>query len=133
MNGKKFSIILNDKGNIQEALNQLNYECDYTINQLQEQISGLINSTSLDNVEISDKSEFTKAVNSLITTKTNVLKVKLDIYKILTEILKFNGNSEAAIGSLKKDNALDAIDVNAIKRQLQKKEGEKAEKVEYKI
>jgi DNA-binding ferritin-like protein len=120
---KNNGIELNSKLNLQTYLNELYHESENLVNQIQEEINKLSNSTSLSQSTIEEKSDYAKAINSLMTNKINVLKIKLDINKVAAEILKFGGDENGALNALNKNKALNtqAINVKDIQEMLKNK------------
>ena len=78
-------------------LQELYEEADKNIVEIQNEINKLTNSVQL-NEEIMDaKAKYAKAVNDYISNKDKAIGRKLDIAKLMSEILKYNGNVKLAI------------------------------------
>jgi hypothetical protein len=138
----KKTIELNNKLNLQAYLNELYHEAERLINQIQGEIDKISVSTSLTNTTIEEKSDYAKAINALITSKSNALKLKLDVQKIATEILKFGGDETGALNAINKNKtvnnkALNIKDIQSIlmnnKQAENTNEPPESEKVIYKV
>jgi hypothetical protein len=103
---KRFQFALNNAQNLEVGLNEMLLELERYILQIQSEIDKLTNTTSLTNMEIDYKAEYSKAVHNLFGDKTNAMKLKLDLYKIVAEIFKANGSEKDALNELKKDKSL---------------------------
>ena len=57
----------------------------------------LANSVELNNEIVDAKAKYAKAMNDFITNKDKAIGRKLDIAKLMSEILKFNGNVKLAV------------------------------------
>jgi len=114
----KYKIVLNDKTNLQTGLNEIYHELDFLINQIQDEITKLSENTSLVDMTMDDKSEYAKAVHNLLVDKTNVMKLKIDVQKIVTEVLKTGGNEIDALNNLKKGKSVTAIDVKSLQKMI---------------
>ena len=65
--------------------------CQTLINELKE-------STPLRDEPIENKTKFAKAINDFAATKDKAIGRKMDVAKIMSEILKYAGNIEKVIG-----------------------------------
>jgi len=137
---RRFNIVLNDKVNLQTGLNELYHEAERLIKQIQEEIDKMTVSTSLNGLQMDEKSEYSRAVHNLIVDKTNALKLKLDVQKVVTEVLKFGGDENGALGSLNKTKALSGGVINPadIQKMIQNAASEQKtesepEKIIYKL
>lgn len=94
---KKYKLKLNSIEKIEELLQELYEEADKNIVEIQNEINKLTNSVQL-NEEIMDaKAKYAKAINDYITNKDKAIGRKLDIAKLMSEILKYNGNVKLAV------------------------------------
>ena len=94
---KKYKVITNSKENLEELLQEMYDECCRNVNETQNEISKLINSCNLKEEFMDGKAKYAKALNDFFTNKNKALNLKLDIAKILSDILKNNGDAEKAI------------------------------------
>ena len=89
---KRFKVKLNSPEKIEELLQELYNEACKNIEEIQTQMNKVANSVQL-NDEITDaKAKYAKAMNDFIVSKDKAIGRKLEIAKLLSEILKYNGN-----------------------------------------
>ena len=89
---KKYKLKLNSAQKIEELLQELYEEADKNIVEIQNEMNKLANSVQLDQEIVDAKAKYAKAMNDFITNKDKAIGRKLDIAKLMSEILKFNGN-----------------------------------------
>jgi hypothetical protein len=114
----KYKIVLNDKTNLQTGLNEIYHELDFLINQIQEEYTKLSENTSLADMSMDDKSEYAKSVHNLLVDKANVMKLKIEVQKIVTEVLKTGGNEISALNNMKSAKSVGAIDTKSLQKWL---------------
>ena len=94
---KKYKLKLNSAQKIEELLQELYEEADKNIVEIQNEMNKLANSVQLDQEIVDAKAKYAKAMNDFITNKDKAIGRKLDIAKLMSEILKFNGNFKLAV------------------------------------
>ena len=94
---KKYKLKLNSAQKIEELLQELYEEADKNIVETQNEMNKLANSVQLDQEIVDAKAKYAKAMNDFITNKDKAIGRKLDIAKLMSEILKFNGNVKLAV------------------------------------
>ena len=94
---KKYKLKLNSTQKIEELLQELYDEADKNIVEIQQQMNKLDNSVQLNNEIVDAKAKYAKSMNDFITNKDKAIGRKLDIAKLMSEILKFNGNVKLAV------------------------------------
>ena len=67
------------------------------INEIQNEMNKLVNSSPLATATFDDKAKYAKAVHDFIKDKTEAIKMRLDIAKFMGEIYKYDGNVAKAI------------------------------------
>lgn len=93
---KKYKIKLNSVEKIEELLQELYEESDKNIVEIQNEMNKLSNSVRLSEEIVDAKAKYAKAMNDFITNKDKAIARKLDIAKLMSEILKYNGNVKLA-------------------------------------
>jgi len=114
----KHKIVLNDKVSLQTGLNEIYVELDCLINQIQEEYTKVSENTSLVEMPMDDKAEYVKAVHNLLVDKTNVMKLKIDVQKIVTEVLKTGGNEGEAFKNLQKNKSVAGINIKELQKSM---------------
>ena len=94
---KKYKLKLNSAQKIEELLQELYEEAYKNIVEIQNEMNKLANSVQLDQEIVDAKAKYAKAMNDFITNKDKAIGRKLDIAKLMSEILKFNGNVKLAV------------------------------------
>ena len=93
----KFKIKINDINNVRDLLQECYELADSQIVQAQNEINKLANSTRLQDEIMESKSKYAKAINDYLKIKKDAITRKLEISKLLTEIVKHNGSLEDTI------------------------------------
>ena len=89
---KKIKIKLNNPARLEDLLQELYSEACQNIEQIQTEMNKLSNSIRL-NEEIMDaKTKYAKAMNDYIANKGKAINIKLDIAKLMSEVIKYQGN-----------------------------------------
>lgn len=94
---KKYKLKLNSAGKIEELLQELYEESDKNIVEIQNEMNKLSNSVQLSEEIVDAKAKYAKAMNDYISNKDKAIGRKLEIAKLMSEILKYNGNVKQAI------------------------------------
>lgn len=88
----RFKIEINNANNIRELL-QIAYNlADEQLIQAQNEINKLASATQLQNEVMDSKAKYAKAMNDYMGIKDKAISKKMEIAKLLTEILTHNGN-----------------------------------------
>lgn len=94
---KDYKLKLNSIEKIEELLQELYNETNKMVNEIQEQMNKISSSVSLNNEPMDAKAKYAKSMNDFLSNKEKAISRKLDIAKLMSEILKFNGNVKAVI------------------------------------
>ncbi len=120
----KFKIELNDAQNIREVL-QIAYNLsDAQIIQAQNEINKMATATKLQDEVMESKAKYGKIVNDYLSIIDKAISKKMEIAKLLTEILHHNGNVGAALS----DNQIagkQSFDLSKIKEMVKTMHDEK--------
>ena len=93
----KFKIELNNASNIRDLLQETYKLADQQLVQAQDEMNKLANATRLQDEVMDSKQKYSKAMNDYLTIKDKAIRTKLDIAKLMTEIMSHNGNVKEAI------------------------------------
>lgn len=93
---KRYKLKLNSVEKIEELLQELYEETDKVIVEIQNEMNKLTNSVDLSNEIMEAKAKYAKSMNDFISNKDKAIGRKLDIAKLMSEILKYNGNVKLA-------------------------------------
>lgn len=94
---KRYKLKLNSAQKIEELLQELYEEADKNIVEIQNEMNKLSMSVELNNEIVDAKAKYAKAMNDYISNKDKAIGRKLEIAKLMSEILKFNGNIKQAV------------------------------------
>lgn len=131
---KRYKLKLNSADKIEELLQELYNESCKNIETIQNEMNKLSNSINLNEEIVDSKTKYAKAMNDFITNKDKAIGRKLEIAKLMTEVLKFNGNisktfaESDAVGDWGEFMSMVNKDGNATAQN-----EEKEEKIEYQL
>lgn len=128
---KTYKVRLNSAEKIEELLQETYDYSQRLINEIQIEMNKLSQSTDLTQAMPDERSKYAKSMHDYITDKNKAISMKLDISKLLSEILKYNGDVNKAIteNSLSKDCS--SLNLDKIKQIISDSQNEERE--EYKI
>ncbi len=119
MESKRYKVKLNSVEKIEELLQEIYDQSCRQINEIQNEINKLTNSTNLgsDDITMDDKAKYFKAMHDMTTDKTKAIALKLDVAKFMGELVKKAGDIASVINdknftkktSLNLDEIRDAI------------------------
>lgn len=94
---KNYRLKVNSIEKVEELLQELYNETNKMVNEIQEQMNKLSSSVSLNQEPMDAKAKYSKAMNDFLSNKEKAISRKLDIAKLMAEIIKFNGNMKAVV------------------------------------
>lgn len=89
---KKYKLKINSPEKIEALLQELYNDACKNIEQVQNEMNKLANSVSLNDEAMDARAKYAKAMNDFIASKDRAIGKKLEIAKLMAEIIKFNGN-----------------------------------------
>lgn len=89
---KKIKIKLNNPARLEDLLQELYSEACQNIEQIQTEMNKLSNSIRLNDEIMDAKTKYAKAMNDYIANKGKAINIKLDIAKLMSEVIKYQGN-----------------------------------------
>ena len=115
MENKRIKVRLSSVEKIEELLQEVYDQACRQINEIQNEINKLINSTNLgsDDFTMDDKAKYFKAIHDLTGDKKSAIQTKLDIVKFMGEMVKHSGDAKAVVNdkSFAKRNSLNLNDI----------------------
>lgn len=93
----KLKIEVNDINNIRDILQEAYNLANEQIVQAQNEINKMASATQLQNETMDSKSRYGKIINDYLSIKDKAISKKVEIAKLLTEILNHNGNVGGAV------------------------------------
>lgn len=120
----KIKIELNSSEKLQTVLQEAYDLANSQIKYVQDELSKLTNSTTLKDTTIDEKSKYYKSVNDLLLVKDKAIGRKVDISKLLSEILKYNGSTDELLKDKKEVKKLDFSGIRDLIEKEQKNDKE---------
>ena len=115
MENKRIKVRLSSVEKIEELLQDVYDQACRQINEIQNEINKLINSTNLgsDDFTMDDKAKYFKAIHDLTGDKKSAIQTKLDIVKFMGEMVKHSGDAKAVVNdkSFAKRTSLNLNDI----------------------
>lgn len=129
---KRYKLKLNSAEKIEELLQELYNETCKNIESIQNEMNKLSSSINLNNEIVDSKTKYAKAMNDFITNKDKAIGRKIEIAKLMSEILKFNGNVSKTF------EESDAVGdwselMNIVNKNGNESNDKQEEKIEYKL
>ena len=99
MENKRIKVRLSSVEKIEELLQEVYDQACRQINEIQNEINKLINSTNLgsDDFTMEDKAKYFKSIHDLTGDKKSAIQTKLDIVKFMGEMVKHSGDAKAVV------------------------------------
>jgi len=120
----KFKIELNDSGNVRDVLQQAYDLSDAQIVQAQNEINKMATATRLQDEVMESKSKYGKIINDYLNIIDKSISKKVEIAKLMTEILHHNGNV-SGISSDSQMQGKQSFDLSKIKEMVKNMHEEK--------
>lgn len=121
----KYKVDLNNENNLRDLLQETYRLADEQIIQAQTCICKLISSTKLESEPMDSKAKYNKSINDYLTIKDKAIRSKLDIAKLLSEIINHNGDIANTMNSADGQGA--TIDIDKIRQMINEKSEESEE------
>lgn len=94
---KKFKVKLNSTEKVEQILQEIYDDAMRHMFLIQTKINELENSTKLADEQLDMKVKYAKAMHDYITDKEKCIGRKLDVSRLMAEVIKQNGNVESVI------------------------------------
>lgn len=117
MDNKRYRVRLNSAEKIEELLQEIYDQACRQLNEIQNEINKLVNSTNLgsDDFTMEDKAKYFKAIHDLMGDKKQAISAKFEIAKFMGEMIKHSGDADAVINdkNFSKRTSLNLNDIRA--------------------
>jgi len=90
----QFKIKLNSPEKTEALLQEIYEDVNRQMNLIQNKITELTESTTLVDAPLDAKAKYAKAIHDYLTDRDKSIGRKLDVSKLMVEVLKYNGNVE---------------------------------------
>lgn len=99
MENKRYKVKLNSVEKIEDLLQEIYDQACRQINEIQNEINKLTNSTNLgaDEITMDDKAKYSKAIHDFQNDKLKAISAKFEIAKFMGELIKRSGDAAAVV------------------------------------
>lgn len=120
MTNIKYKVRLNSIEKIEELLQEVYDQACRQINEIQNEINKLVNSTNLGNEDFTmdDKAKYFKAIHDLTGDKKSAIQTKLDIVKFMGEMAKRNGDASAVLNDKNFTKQRTALNLSSLREAI---------------
>ena len=94
---KKYKVELNSNDNLQDLLQEVYLLADEQIIQVQNEINKITNSVNMAELSPDEISKLSKSVHDFLNIKDRAISKKLEVSKLLSEVIEHNGNVNGAV------------------------------------
>lgn len=128
---KKFIVKINNNDKIEQLLQETyNLACQqYT--QIQSEINKIANNTKINVLDMDGKEKYGKIMNNYIALQQKSINQKFDIAKLMSEIVKYNGDIKGALDAAKV--APTTLDLNKLRNLVKNANQDENQVQEYSI
>lgn len=128
---KTYKVRVNSAEKIEELLQETYDYSQKLINEIQIEMNKLSQSTDLTQAMPDERAKYAKSMHDYITDKNKAINMKLDISKLLSDILKYNGDINKAINENASSKDSTSLNLEKIRQIISDSQND--EKEEYKI
>ena len=111
---KNFKVELNSADNLRDLVQNVIDLADTQINQARNEIEKLKKSTDLTQEVMDGKSKYAKAINDYLSVIDKAMAKKIDIAKLLNEVMSHNGDIKAVM----EDTQKQGFNINALQSMI---------------
>lgn len=126
---KNFKIELNSADNLRDLLQNVIELADEQIKQVQDEINKLKSSTDLTEEVMDGKAKYAKCINDYLSVKDKAMAKKIDVARMLNDVLSHSGDVKAAM----EENSKGAFNINTLQAMIDDTMSQKEKSSEKKI
>lgn len=112
----RLKINLNDGETVRQLAQEIYMLADEQLIQAQNEINKLSTATALHDEPMDAKAKYAKSINDYMTIKDKAIGQKLQVAKLLAEVMAHKGNVKDAMGDIQSGNA--SIDFKKIREMV---------------
>ena len=122
---KRYKVRLNSVNKVEELLQEIYDQACRQLNEIQNEINKLANSTNLGAAEIGmdEKAKYAKSMHDFLGDKNKAIATKLEIARFMGELIKHNGDVDSTLN----DQAFQkrtTLDLAGLRAEIQKSDGD---------
>ena len=121
----KFKVEVNDINNIRDILQQAYNLADEQLIQAQNEINKLATATKLQEEVMDSKAKYAKAMNDYMGIKDKAISKKMEIAKLLSEILNHANNANSGMLTDTSSGVKQSFDLSKIKEMVKNMHNDK--------
>jgi len=114
MDKRRYTIKLNNVDKIEQLLQETYNLASQQHKQIQDEINKIANTTTINQLDIDGKEKYAKIMANYISLQQKSIAQKQDIAKLMSEIVKHNGDINSAIDASK--NIPTTLDINKLRK-----------------
>jgi hypothetical protein len=114
MEKKRYTVKLNNVEKIEQLLQETYDLANRQTTQIQEEINKIANTTTINDLDIDGKEKYAKIMNGYISLQQKAIQQKFDVAKLMSEVLKHNGDVENTVNDTKAMSGM-KMDINALR------------------
>lgn len=119
----KVKIRINSNDKIEELLQETYNQACEQLTQVQEEMNKITKSTRLSDLTIDEKSKYAKIMHDYSGDKDKAIRAKMDIAKLLIEIVNHRGSVEETLNDKAFTKQPSTLNFEALKKQLNSSDG----------
>ena len=96
-NSKKYNVKLNNLEKIEQLLQETYDLACQQHNSIQNEINKIMNTTVVNDLDIDGKEKYGKIMKEYFTLQQKSINIKMDVAKLMSEIIKHNGDIKKAL------------------------------------
>lgn len=127
----KLKINLNDGESVRQLAQEIYLLSETQLSQAQNEINKLANATQLQDEPMDSKAKYAKAINDFMSIKDKAIGMKLQVAKLLAEVMAHKGNVNETMNDIQSGSGM--IDFKKIKemvKEVNSSETEENKKIE---
>lgn len=121
----KVKIRINSNDKIEELLQETYNQACEQLTQVQEEMNKITKSTRLSDLTIDEKSKYAKIMHDYSGDKDKAIRSKMDIAKMLIEIVNHKGSVEETLNDKAYTKQPSSLNFESLKKQLNSNDGPK--------
>ena len=114
MDKKRYTVKLNNTDKIEQLLQETYNLASQQHKQLQDEINKIAGTTTINNLDIDGKEKYAKIMSNYMSLQQKSIAQKQDIAKLMSEIVKHNGDINSAIDASK--NIPTTLDIEKLRK-----------------
>ncbi len=114
----KVKIRINSNDKIEELLQETYNQACEQLTQVQEEMNKITKSTKIGDLTMDEKAKYAKVMHDYSGDKDRAIRAKMDIAKLLIEIVNHKGSVEETLNDKGFTKRPSTLDFNALKKEL---------------